>query len=403
MRHRALFYSHDSFGLGHFRRSLNIASHLTRHVDDLSVLMLTGIESPASFEKPRGVDFVKLPAIWKADAEEYRSRHLRVSFQRVRRIREQLIRTVTRAYAPSLVVVDNVPRGVGGEMLATLRYLRQRHPKTRIVLTLRDVLDEPSRIAAQWKKDDVYGALDRFYDEIWIAGCREVFDPIELYGFPPRIAERTRFCGYVVRSVSEEETTSLALEYRFPERPMVVVCCGGGGDGAPLIRAYAAMVQKLPPEALYSVVFLGPDMPPAERRELKNILLPLHDRVLLFDYRPDLTAFLRLAAVTVSMAGYNTMCEVVSLGKRAVVVPRGHPRVEQVLRARSFEKLGLVHVVDAADLSADTLSRAVFDALSELRSPASEQPKLPTGMDFGGRRRIAKRVERFLGLGTRRQ
>ncbi len=121
MRHRLLFYSHDSFGLGHFRRSLTIASYLARHIEGLSILMLTGLDSAASFEAPAGVDFVKLPSIWKSGPDQYRTRHLRVSFQRVRRIRENMISTVTKAFDPSVVVVDNVPRGVEGEVLPTLR------------------------------------------------------------------------------------------------------------------------------------------------------------------------------------------------------------------------------------------------------------------------------------------
>ncbi len=394
MRHRALFYSHDSFGLGHFRRSLTIASYLSRHIEDLSALMLTGIESPASFEKPRGVDFVKLPAIWKAGADDYRSRHLRVSFGRVRRIREQLIRTVTRAYAPSLFVVDNVPCGADGELMPTLRYLHQRRPETQVVLTLRDVLDEPSRIIAQWKNAGAFEAIERFYDEVWIAGSKDVFDPTVLYEFPEKVAERSRFCGYVVRSVAEEDMASIMQEFRLPDRPLVVVSCGGGGDGAALIGVYAEMVRTVPADQMHSVVFLGPDMAATERRELKAKLLPLSDRVLTFDYRPDLAAFMRLATVTVSMAGYNTICEILSLGKQAVVVPRDHPRVEQVLRARAFEGLGLLDVVEPGNLSGDTLRAAVCAALLKARD--GTRPEMPPGLDFDGQRRIGKRVERFL-------
>ena len=40
---RLLFYSHDTFGLGHFRRSLTIASHLRRHLPDTSALIMTGL------------------------------------------------------------------------------------------------------------------------------------------------------------------------------------------------------------------------------------------------------------------------------------------------------------------------------------------------------------------------
>src|SRR5262249_57925041 len=107
---RLLFYSHDTFGLGHLRRSLTIASHLRRHLPEASALILTGIESAYAFETPSGIDFVKLPSVKKVAAETYRSRHLRISFNRVRRLRETLIKTVAKSYDPHLLFVAYLPR-----------------------------------------------------------------------------------------------------------------------------------------------------------------------------------------------------------------------------------------------------------------------------------------------------
>ncbi len=395
MSHRILFYSHDSFGLGHFRRSLTIASFLARNVDDLSILMLTGIDSPATFESPRGVDFVKLPAIWKSGADEYRSRHLRVSFTRVRRMRQQLIRGLTRSFDPAMLVVDNVPRGAGGELLSTLRFLRERRPKTRIILTLRDVLDAPERIIPHWQRLGVYDVLDELYDEIWVAGCRAVFDPVQLYEFPARVAAKVRFCGYVVRSDAETDLAALRRELRLTDRPLVVASCGGGGDGATLLETFVEAVRPLLAGGLQAAVFLGPDMPPAQRRELKRLLLPLSAHVATYDFRPDLVAFLRLASVSVSMAGYNTMCETLALGTPALVVPRTTPRLEQVLRARAFEGHGLARVIPPDQLTPEALRRALQEVLAMPRARAAAA--LPPGVDFGGQRRITRRVRKHLG------
>ena len=45
------------------------------------------------------------------------------------------------------------------------------------------------------------------------------------------------------------------------------------------------------------------------------------------------------------MGGYNTFCEVLSLDKRALIVPRTTPRLEQFIRASSAAKLGLVSML----------------------------------------------------------
>ena len=52
---RLLFYSHDTFGLGHFRRSLTIASHLRHRLPDTSVLIVTGLEAAYAFDTPAGI------------------------------------------------------------------------------------------------------------------------------------------------------------------------------------------------------------------------------------------------------------------------------------------------------------------------------------------------------------
>ncbi|RMF19916.1 MAG: hypothetical protein D6760_12560 [Deltaproteobacteria bacterium] len=393
---RILFYSHDSFGLGHFRRSLTIASFLVRHIKGLSVLMLTGLDSAASFEAPRGVDFVKLPSIWKAGPDQYQTRHLRVSFARVHRMRAQLVRDVVRAFDPMLFVVDNVPLGVDAELMPTLKYLKKKRPHVRIVLTMRDVLDTPDHICPRWREIGVYDALEDFYDEIWIAGCRALFDPVTLYQFPPRVARRARFCGYVVRSVTPGETVYLRKQFRLEGAPVVVASCGGGGDGYPLLDAFAGAARPLAADGIRSVVFLGPDMPPEQRRDLKERLLPLSEYVTTFDYRPDLVAFLDLASATVSMAGYNTTCELVAMRKRAAVVPRVYPRFEQLLRAQAFERHGLMRVVHPDVLDAGELEGAVRCCLEEANEGSAAD--LPEGVDFAGLSRITRRVRKHLEL-----
>jgi predicted glycosyltransferase len=392
---RLLFYSHDTFGLGHFRRSLTIASYLRRHLKDTSVLIMTGLESAYAFETPSGIDFVKLPAVKKVGPDEYRSRHLRISFNRVRRLRENLIKAIARSFNPHMLVVDNVPRGVEGELLPTLKYLRKHRPSTKIVLALRDVLDDPEQIVPLWREWGVYRLLERCYDEIWVVGWKELFDPTSLYEFPAAVSRKTRMCGYIVQRASLNVAAAIRRELRLGNGPLAVVSAGGGEDGYPLLRAYAEAVEGVSEKGVKSAIFLGPDMPPGQRNELKQLLLPRSQDVLVFDFRPDLVHFLPLASVTVSMAGYNTIAEVLAHQKRAVVVPRIFPRVEQRLRARVLEDRGLLQTVDPNTLTPEALADRVQASLV-----GAPPPVVP--VDFGGLRRIARRARRLLGVEERR-
>jgi predicted glycosyltransferase len=123
-------------------------------------------------------------------------------------------------------------------------------------------------------------------------------------------------------------------------------------------------------------------------------MLACGDDFLVFDYRPDLVCFLGLAAASVSMAGYNTVCELLSLEVPAVLVPRVEPRVEQLLRARAFEKNGMVEVVEPHQLGPDNLETAVRRCLQTRES--GQAGGLPEGVDFSGLRRMERQVRRHL-------
>ena len=48
------------------------------------------------------------------------------------------------------------------------------------------------------------------------------------------------------------------------------------------------------------------------------------------------------AVGVVAMGGYNTFCEILSFDKRALLIPRTKPRLEQFIRTSRAEELGLV-------------------------------------------------------------
>src|SRR4029077_7239369 len=58
-----------------------------------------------------------------------------------------------------------------------------------------------------------------------------------------------------------------------------------------------------------------------------------------------LEALVARAAGIVAMGGYNTFCEVLSLDKRALIVPRTEPRMEQYIRISRAAQLGLISML----------------------------------------------------------
>ena len=74
-------------------------------------------------------------------------------------------------------------------------------------------------------------------------------------------------------------------------------------------------------------------------------------------------SYMDAADVVVSMGGYNTICEILTLRKRAVVVPRTRPVQEQLIRAERMARLGLMRVIHPAKLGARQLMSVVREEM----------------------------------------
>jgi predicted glycosyltransferase len=162
-----------------------------------------------------------------------------------------------------------------------------------------------------------------------------------------------------------------------------------------MIEAYLEGLVELPRRlALRSTVILGPEMPVQRRAALLERFSHLSD-VTFLEFEPDLTLLYAQADVVVSMAGYNTVCELLSFGRRAVLVPRAEPVREQLIRARLFAARGYFELVEPNDLRPQVLMSKV---LSSLERKADDRG---ADVDLGGLQRIRERVRSILGASVR--
>ncbi|HUG78592.1 MAG TPA: hypothetical protein VML57_14015 [Burkholderiales bacterium] len=337
---RILIYSHDTFGLGHLRRCRTIAHALVESYKQLSVLILSGSPIIGSFDFRARVDFVRVPGVIKLRNGEYTALNLHLDVEQTLSMRASIIQHTAELFDPNLFIVDKEPVGLRGEVLETLKSLKRRG--TRLVLGLRDVMDEPRLLEPEWKRKKALPALRELYDEIWVYGLRQICDPLEGIALPPRVRQKMVYTGYLHREVPTHGAPP-----RLPEmtkRPYLLVTTGGGGDGEGLVdwvlRAYEHD-RLLPYPAL---LVLGPFMQPERQAEFMDRAARLK-RVDAITFHGQIEALVSRAVGVVAMGGYNTFCEVLSLDKRALIVPRTAPRREQFIRASRAAKLGLVSML----------------------------------------------------------
>ncbi|MGD8350162.1 MAG: glycosyltransferase, partial [Gammaproteobacteria bacterium] len=106
-------------------------------------------------------------------------------------------------------------------------------------------------------------------------------------------------------------------------------------------------------------------------------LLP-NVEILSFDSHIEL--LMRKADGIVAMGGYNTFCEILTLDKPALIVPRCHPRQEQLLRAERAVKLGLASMLDPEGERDPLQMAAALRKLPHQPKPSSRQiPGLLSG------------------------
>jgi predicted glycosyltransferase len=358
---KVLMYSHDSFGLGHLRRTLVLAEAFVEHNPGANVLILTGSTLSGAFRMSSGVDIVKLPSAVKVANGFYEPSRMSISFERLKDLRSSLILSTARAFCPDVLVVDKAPLGMKREVHPTLEFLKSSRSSTLTVLGLRDVLDDPNRVRAHWRNGQIDEAIERFYDLILVYGPREIYDPLPEYGLPATTLDRSHYVGYVGRRPAPETASDVPFQPGY-----VLVTAGGGADGFRLMKTYLESLRE-PRPSFESIVVTGPLMDEEHKKRIERLSRGLRVRVL--EFRPDMELLVGAARVVVAMGGYNTTTELLAARKPALIIPRIEPRVEQLIRAERLASLGLVEMIHPYDLTPLLMRSKVEELLK--REPAS--------------------------------
>lgn len=361
---RVLIYSHDSMGLGHLRRCRTIAQALAAKHDDLSVLILSGSPIIGSFDFHDRVDFVRVPGVIKLHNGEYTSLKLPMDIEETVRLRASIILHTADVFDPDVFIVDKEPLGLRGEVGQTLRQLKERG--TRLVLGLRDVMDEPSLLIPEWERKKVIPALEALYDEIWVYGLPQICNPLDGLDLSEEVKRKVVYTGYLPREV---EPTLPAQMPEITDQPYILVTTGGGGDGDGLIDWVLRAYEHDPLLPYPALLVLGPFMQPERQAQFMARVAKLK-RVEAIVFDAHLESIAAKAVGVVAMGGYNTFCEILSLDKQALIVPRQAPRLEQTIRARRAQDLGLVQMLpDDFDHDPQVMAEALR-ALPRQRRPS---------------------------------
>ncbi|MFQ5588093.1 MAG: glycosyltransferase family protein [Nitrospiria bacterium] len=414
---RIFHYSHDTYGLGHIRRTLAIAEALAADFPQASQLVVSGTPQPSCFKLPEGLDFIKLPDMDKPSDHTFHAPSLLLSSDALKNLREKMILDAIKHFKPDVVVLDKSPAGVRGEMLPALKYLKAVRPKTKLVLGMSDIEDDAmmareyarddtdtpkngnaaseGSIRGQWRANGIPELIAEDYDLILHYGNREIYDPVSEYRLSRKAEAKMVSCGYIGRTDPAVPKEDIRHALKMKTDKLVLVTAGGGQDGFGMLDFYLKTLSLSADPAktpFDSVVVPGPLMSTAQRRELQAYQAKGVPFTLL-DSTNDLFSYLNAADLVISMGGYNSLCEILSLQKRAVIIPHVKPRVEQLIRAGRFAVRGLVDMIHPQRLNADILWTKIQEGLNGAPGTSPKE----AGIDMNGAENASRAIEALLG------
>lgn len=380
--HRVALYSHDALGLGHIRRNLSIAHALRTLTPSPDIMFLTSAPEAVMANRPQGCDMVCLPSVAKDDDGDYRSRFLSLSDRDVSRIRQDVLTAAVSAFEPDVLIVDKHPRGFRRELEPALSVLAQQGG--RAVLGLRDIMDRPDITAEEWQRCRGRQAVDRWYSQVWVYGDPRVHNVLDELDLSADALSSCIHTGYLSRGrmgLSQDAPTT---------QPFVLATVGGGQDGVVMATAFAEAAY---PPGHIGILITGSQMPDADRNRIEQLAEARCDLTVAITV-DGVEGYIHRANAVVAMGGYNTVCEAIAHETPLLIVPRTHPRQEQLIRAQGLARLGQLDYVVADDKLTHNVEKWLAHAVNQPRTTSQEK------VDLNGLRRVPYLIDQLIHTRT---
>lgn len=350
---KVMFYVQHLLGIGHLARASRIAEAMAAR--GMDVTMVTGGLPVPGFPAP-GIPNLTLPPIVAAEGfSGLNDQHGQPIDDAFRARRRDALLAAFDQLAPDALLIEAFPFGrrqVRFELKPLLEAARARHPRPLIASSVRDILQANRKPG---RDQETVAALADF-DAVLMHGDPSFARIEESFPLAGQIADKVHYTGLVAPPPPPPAT----------EGHDIIVSAGGGAVGADLIRA-AIAARTLLPEDLDWCVLTGPNLPQSEYDTIAAMAGP---RLSVTRFRKDLAGLMAGARVSVSQAGYNTVCDMLVAGCQSVLVPyAAGGETEQSLRAEKLAALGLASVLPEDWLTAAAMAEAIRAALARHDQP----------------------------------
>ncbi len=350
-----LFYVQHLLGIGHLRRASVLARALDRA--GLNVIFVSGGQ-PVPGTDVGGCDFVQLPPVRTLDESfsalvDAEGRELDEAGKTARRDR---LLDLFETHRPRVLLFEMFPFGrrqMRFELLPLLDAAKASPHPPKIFCSIREILTTHKKPG---KTEWILEAIQRYFDQVLVHGDPSFVTLEQSFPATESFRDKIRYTGYVVEAAHKRALPA------GEGNGEVLVSAGGGAVAAPLIEAAIAARPLTRVADLPWRLLAGPNLPEADFRRLLGLC---GDNVTLERARPDFTALLARARLSISQAGYNTVMDLLAAEVPAVLVPfAATSQTEQALRAQLLSERGAAVVLSEDRLTPQELAAAVDRALA---------------------------------------
>jgi len=374
---RVLFYVQHLLGIGHLARASRVASALVE--DGFELTLVTG-GAPVTGFPATTIRQVALPPVMASDngfggLADLKGEPIDDAFRHRRR--EMLLR-IFEDTKPDAVIIEAFPFGrrqMRFELLPLLEAIASASPRPLAVTSVRDLLQERVKPG---RNEETLVLVQRYFDLVLVHGDPAFARLEDTFPLASQIHGKVAYSGLVSGPAPAPSS----------DRFDVLISAGGGAAGRDLVRAAVGAARMAPDGQRWGLI-AGPNLPASDfEAAAAEAPAPLS----LFRFREDFGGLLANAELSVSQAGYNTVCDLLRAGCRALLVPfAAGGETEQTARAERLERMGLASVIAEEALNPSALHAAVEKALAGPKPPGNT-------LDLDGAKGSARVLRRHLEI-----
>jgi predicted glycosyltransferase len=352
------------YGIGHFVRSLELASNLSKYFE---IYLINGGEGVPNFELPKTIKYIQLPAIYKEENSDFLlSVDSSFTIEECFILRKNIIKETVLKVIPDILITEHFPFGLlfENEVIELITEVKKSNPSSKVVSSVRDIIES----SGGGEKDEYISELiNKWYDLILVHGDEKMADLSFSFSKVAKVNIPIFHTGYIVRQIPNKEIST--------DIPLVLVSIAAGRLGNELLDAIIDSHPLIKKKIKHKfVLFSGAFQKDLSNLKEKIFSLSSSDiNIYCFD-RIEYLKYLSNASLVISLGGYNSIIESIAAKKTLLVYQRGFSGVnkEQDLRITLFEKYGFLTVLKPENLNKENLSNIILSKITHLKTTKVE-------------------------------